>query len=171
MTISREERVSNIDSALVQMMGLLHDDGYVKVRFEREKNFHDIFSTTWAELESLGWIEDCSTQDKRLHQFTGDGWIEGLRRTQKLDDDSFQEKLVTLKTLFKSCVKGRKSDAPLSLSRCAEESGFFQRWIASVIESGLLGVKFPKEIMSVDWWPSGQRSVIRVPTTFGMEKL
>ena len=72
MTISQDERLANIDSALVQMMGLLHDDGYVKVRFEREKDFHDIYSTSWAELESYGWIEDCSTQDKRMHQITGD---------------------------------------------------------------------------------------------------
>jgi hypothetical protein len=167
MPLSREKRLANIESALMQMMGLLHEDGYVKVRFERDVDFHDILGTTWAELESFGWIEDCSTQDKRMHELTRAGWIEGLKRTGKLDS----EKLIGLKGLFKSCVKGRTEDGWLPLSRCTKETGLSERWIVSVIESGLLGEMFSDEIMDVGWWPSGQRSVIRVSTRFGMEKL
>ncbi len=171
MTISQEKRLANIESALVQVMGLLHEDGYAKVRFERDVDFHDILSTTWADIESLGWIEDCSTQDKRLLRLLGAGWIEGLRRTGNLSDDSFQEKLIALKRLFKSCLKGRTGDAWLPVSRCVKETGLSERWIVSVIESGLLEEMFPDEILDVDWWSSGQRSVIRVPIRFGMGKV
>ncbi len=173
MTLSREDRLENIDRAIQKLMTELGDCSIIMTLFTRgNHNYTDIFATTWDDIEHHGWIEtEGSTMGATVaFRITGDGWVEGLERTGQLA--AAVAKLSQLCMVAKVHVKGREEHAACHIEQLAEDSDLPRSFIENVVESGLLERQFPKRQMELRWWdPQGRPLLLRIPRSFGMERL
>ena len=174
MTISPQKRAHNIDIALRMMMEGLGDKSFSHCLFEvKDPRYSTIIRTTWAELEQSYFIqEDESTIGNIHYRLTGQGWIEGLRRTGQLRSEALRHKLIGFMTELKDEVKGRKDDQFVFVNDFAAKTKIAADWIINVVESRLLQREFLDLIVDLDWWSHNNRFyVIRIPVMFGMRRL
>jgi hypothetical protein len=175
VTISITERQNNHQFALLKMMARLGDQWVRAIKFDvLDPEFGNIFRTTWKELERKGRITESASAYGGLacYRLTGSGWIEGLRLTEKLDSHELREQMIGLRAKLKDQIKGRVNDAAVPLQQFAEETGIVECWIWNVVDSHLLSLFFPDDMVEIDWWDfDHQTRLIRVPIDFGMKRL
>ncbi|MBI3694019.1 MAG: hypothetical protein HY238_04145 [Acidobacteria bacterium] len=135
----------------------------------RRPPFDAILRTTWRELSEEGLIHAWASERYGL---TGNGWLEGLRITKRLDAPAFRQKMSQLAASLKRHVDvdGRREDAFVYLDSLAGETSLSQDFIFNAIESRLLDHEFN---MRGAYWESHHKpgTLIRVPLNFGMEPL
>jgi hypothetical protein len=172
MTLSREERLENIDLAMRRLMELLEDHFIEDINFRRpSEDFDGIYETTWAELDSRYWIRPISStlESNFYFRLTGYGWIEGLKRTNRIE--AILDILPGLCAAAKEHVKGRTSDQAVNRHQLAEAAKLDSRLVGNIVESRLLQEQFPDREMSLSWWDPTSTDFVRIPLSFGMERL
>jgi len=173
MTVSRQNRSENINKAIQTLMSELGEDSIIMTIFRRPGPEYDgILPTTWDDLEESGWIVTQSTTmgNEVRFRLTGTGWIEGLRRTGRFD--ATVAKLPQLCRAAKGRLKGREQDEHCDIGELARGSHLPRSFVENVVESALLQSQFPEKKMELRWWSSGSlRQFVRIPRSFGMERL
>jgi hypothetical protein len=178
MTISARERLANVELAMLKLMDGLGEQWIGGILFDvLDPGLQDILPTTWAYLQRKWWVtESCSTMGGHgghvRYHLTGQGWIEGLRLTGKLDSAELRDRIVQLRARLKDQVKGRAADADVFLPEFCQGTGILEGWLWNVVESKLLDHFFPSDIVDVDWWDHNSRlQLLRVPVDFGMTRM
>jgi hypothetical protein len=163
MSLSKAERLENIDQALLAILGELGDrpistawfnpSGPTFVRFPR---------TTWDDLADKSLVKPA--QDPRHYVLTGGGLAAALKLRGDVD---IPEKLGRLCAAFKRRVKGRHADAFVAPQDIEEEIGISRYWISNAVDAGLIERHFRQR--GVRWYR--RTLLIRVPAAFGHELL
>lgn len=172
MTLSREERLKNIDLAIRTLIGELGEGSIIGNAFRRPgPEYADILETTWDDMQELGWIQtETRFGGNVAFWMTGAGWIEGMKRTGQMD--TIRAMLPRLSIAAKNRIKGRQEDGCAHVAELAQESGLSREFVENAIESRLLEVEFPGKKMELPWaGPGTYKQVIRIPRSFGMEYL
>lgn len=169
VSLSKEERLRNIELALKLMLRDLGQNGIDGCLFElRSEVFKDVESTTWRQLQEMFLIERMDTMGNPACRLTGAGWRVALDMVWEDNKQVLQDALSKLAAALKDAVKGREEDAFVSLHSVASTCGLPENWVYNAIESRLLEHKFN---MKGAYWYENRPPLIRVPLDFGLEPL
>jgi len=172
MTVSPARRLKDQATALSLMASEIGDQDYQLERTfwsEDAPEFTALVSTTWDELEQQGLVHQHATFSKvRRFYLTHAGWIAGLQAAGLFNTPEQRERCILLIQYFKRQVKGRQDAATLTRTDLQHDQQPFG-WLLNVVQSDLLQLLFPEQQMHVDW--DEQHSVVRIPATFGMQRL
>jgi|SRR5579872_138387 len=169
MSLSREERIANLEYALKVFVRDVNDNWIRHVHITPGGDEYDvIFETTWKELISRIFLEELSMPGYFF--LTGHGWLTGLELLGRKTDKDFRERVGRLFKTFKDEVKGRHEDAFIFIEDAATRSGLPTGLIANVIESKMCEYWFG---MHGAHWESykGRGCGIIIPLNFGLELL
>jgi hypothetical protein len=167
MSISKEERLSNLRLALTLFVEQLGDEYYKKSLIGRnDKDFDRIFSTTWQELIDKGYLR--SVANGFFLELTAMGWREGLKLAGKLEDTVFIASLGRISKALKDRVKGREQGDLVIVQEIADTAQVPIGLVRSVIDSKLLMHRFNQVTAK---WANSQDDwhLIEVPTNFGLD--
>ena len=173
MSVSQVGQCKDVDAALRLLANTVGDRCFIFCLFaSSDPKLSAISRSTWGELVRRGLIEKHgSTGDQISYRLTGSGWLAGLDRTGKLNDPALHRQLVRLRSQIKKHMNGRQSDTPVYPASIIIDAEVSPEWFVNVIESGLLDIHFPREVMGVGWWSGNNRiRLIRVPANFGRPK-
>src|SRR5690242_1995521 len=99
MSLSRAQRLANLEYALKLFVRDVGDQYYRNVWFTPEGDEYDqIFPTTWNELEEQGYAKHV-VHDR--YKLTGYGWLAGLELSGLLESLEFKARLGTIAKAFK----------------------------------------------------------------------
>jgi hypothetical protein len=167
MTIGRTKRESNQLDALRLMLREL-GFGSIQVTFfdATATPFSDaIFRTTWAELESQGYV--LRTGESR-YRLSARGWLVALEADGI--GQEFRDQYGRIVGALKRHVKGRTADAVATLSDIANASGEPKGLIFNIIDSRATTSLNSGRVGAI--WVENERGVlIDIPVNFGSEPL
>ncbi|HTR39866.1 MAG TPA: hypothetical protein VMH80_28530 [Bryobacteraceae bacterium] len=171
MSLSREQRLENVDLALELMLQTLGDNAIDTVIFELGSDkFTQVQPTTWKELEDRCLIKRMDAIGHPMCQFTGDGWLAAIELAPKHVKALNEERLSRLAAALKDEVKGRDEDGYVYLNSLAASSELPENWIYNAIEARLLEHWFNRK--GANWYgPRGGSPLIHIPVDFGLEPL
>jgi len=111
MSLSREQRLDNMEYALRLFMETLGDHCFYDTLFVKEdKEYEGVHATTWADLEAKYWIElsQASTFQNTRYRLKAIGWITGIDLTEIRNSPAFKSQMSRLAATLKSYMKDRK---------------------------------------------------------------
>ena len=169
MSLSKQERLENLDLAITLMMSELGEQDVCSVYFDIDGNSSkNIFPTTWQQLENDGYIERHDTLTSNGCRLTGSGWLEGLKLTGKLGDPELTVQIGRIMAALKTSIDGRNAPAFVSPESIAEQADVSYGLVFNVIDSRFIYIILNRH--DADW--EGQRgNIIKVPIDFGLEPL
>jgi hypothetical protein len=168
MTLSKEARLDNMHLALRLMMAELGEQAIDKGLFDpTQPPFDQVYPTTWQELNDRGLIETHHFIGAVNYELTGEGWLQGLISTRRVQDPTFVRRLEQLSAAMKAQVKGRHYDAFVYIDSLAAAAGLSVDFVFNAVESHLLRRHFRRK--DAGWEYAGR--LIRIPLDFGMEPL
>jgi hypothetical protein len=163
MTLSKRDRLNNIDLALRLMMDGLEEPYEWQEHDARSAKFAAVHRTTWQELDRCGMLK-ARTFDR--YELTGPGWIAGLKATGRIQDPEFKKKVGCLAAAIKAKVKGRAGPGFADRAELARETGLSEFFIYDAIDSGLLCEIFGR--IGATWALEDQmKNSIDIPPDFG----
>jgi len=166
MSLSPKDRQENTNSALILMLQELGEGSIGLRRFDpTSPAFAGIYPTTWKELEDQSWVEPCPTLDRRFCKLTPEGWRVAIDLVWNADP-MFQDRLAKIAAALKARVKGRDTDALVSVESLAAETSIPANWILNAINSRLLEYRFRKR--GAYWVGNSPNMTILVPVNFGL---
>ena len=169
MSLSREERLKNIDLALTLMLRELGDRAFTNALFRIGlRPFEDVHPTTWQELVRRGLITKSDTILGSFCELTGDGWRAALELAWLKHGEILQQTLSKVAAALKDQVKGRHEDAVVSLDNIVTASGVPENLVFNIIESRLLDHWCN---MKGACWYQGRPPLVHIPLEFGLEPL
>lgn len=166
MTLSRDNRLKNMENALKLMLGRLGDRGMYAEFFDpQDPAFSEIYSTTWQELESRGLVRGHHMMQTDSFELRGPGWLVAMSLTGKLETPEFQERFGRLSAALKRQVDGRRQKQVTTVASLAKDTGIAADWIYNVIKSNVwqqqnrVGAEFD------------EHELVWIPIDFNMEPL
>jgi hypothetical protein len=154
MTLSKRDRLNNIDLALRLMMDGLEEPYEWQEHDARSAKFAAVHRTTWQELDRCGMLK-ARTFDR--YELTGPG---------RIQDPEFKKKVGCLAAAIKAKVKGRAGPGFADRAELARETGLSEFFIYDAIDSGLLCEIFGR--IGATWALEDQmKNSIDIPPDFG----
>jgi len=168
MTISREDRIKDANTALTLLLQSLGEQALIERAFDTTADpFRQINTTTWFYLEKKGWTR--THDNRRYSRLTGAGWLKAIRLIGLANDRIFLANVGKLMAALKVVVKGRKGDYQANILDMAKSSTLSPEFIVNIIESHFISEELRKH--GVEWYPGYPQSLIWIPVDFGMELL
>jgi hypothetical protein len=148
MTYSVSDRRQNLELAARLMSELIGARCVSRVALDPESvPLRDIYPTTWTWMLEEQWIKYTGWKGHQQYHATGYGWRRCITLTGS--PTGFEADLVLLKRALQSFVKGRSPNAAfVGVEELATKSGLPEGWIANVLDSGALGIRFPNHTYS-----------------------
>jgi hypothetical protein len=166
MSLSKSERLQNVDEALRKFLLALGDKGITLRLNPNHEWFLNIHPTTWKHLVDRRLVRPHPTTTSMAYEMTGAGWKEALRIAGHLETPEFKSRLGELLGAFKGRVKGRTSEDFVHPA-FAEGAGLSPGWVSNVVDAQLIEHCFRRR--GVTWYARLQ--LIRVPVDVGLELL
>ena len=137
MTISTDDRLKNLQTALVVMKDKLGDRATYREVFDSEAEaFEEIYPTTWKDLEERGLVKGVPAwKGSTLYQLTGLGWLRAISSNGEIETPEFEQKLGRLSAALKARVKGRHQEAAATIDELAQETALPEDWIYNIVDS------------------------------------
>lgn len=170
MSLSKTERLKNIELALQLMMGELGEHGINELSFEIDKPpYEDIYPTTWQHLEDEYLIERFDTMGVRHCGLTGHGWMEGFRVVGRLETEETKAKVGRAMAEMKKSVEGRGEKAFENVESIAARAAVPRGFICNIIEGRYIETVLNRK--GAEWVSDGRGRMVEIPVDFGMEFL
>jgi hypothetical protein len=155
MTLSKKQRLDNIEQALRMMAGRLGDRAVYRQSFKPdEPELAGVEETSWKELEARGLIHGTHTFTSDHYQLTGLGWFVAMELDDKCDTPEFQDKFGKLSSKLKSYVKGRREKAVTTVDALVDDVDLSQDFIYNVIKADVWQHKYNRVGAEFDGMPS-----------------
>lgn len=171
MSVSDADRRQDKQRTLCQMLAAVGDRYLIEVAVApADKEFEDVFSTTWRELLDDGLVDDeFSSFGSPAFRLTAAGWLRAMLVSGTADTPECRDRCTRLARALKSIVKGRGShyDELTTEHEVAAAADLPVGWVFNAIKSRLLGVVFPQD----RWDATIDKRTIRVSPTFGLNHL
>jgi hypothetical protein len=106
-----------------------------EAHLKKSPGFEAILSTTWKALEDNRYIRWFNLWH---FQITSDGWIELLRATGTLCDDTMKKHLGRLSKALKDRLDGRNEPVLVQTHVIVNEAGLPEYWVVNAIHSHLI---------------------------------
>lgn len=173
VTLSNKDREADIEKALRLMLDELGSRALDAVDINTTSvPFDGVLRTTWRELLQQGLVELVGRWNSaEVYAITGQGWLQALRITGRIDDPAFRGQMFTLKARLQAAVKSRHLDVRLYTDEFAAASGLSEDFVYNAIESELLDNE--RNIHGAYWdlINAKRGQLIVVPVQFGLPRL
>ena len=170
MTLSRQDRVENLQAAVARLLDELGERAIDTVYFDpRNPSLANVIATTWKELVRQNVLREEGTLAGVDYRFTGDGWYVAMQTTGRAANQSFVGSLSKISAALKDSVKGRQEDGFVYADSLATECNLSIDLVYNIIESGAIEKEFGG--VGATWADRQRGRLIRVPLDFGMKPL
>jgi hypothetical protein len=170
MPLPTEERLENINKALIIMLDELKDEPVWAREFEPDKPiFKDIFKTTWPDMEDGSMLKPQHTLACKRYALTGYGWYRAMELMWPHQKSCLEPLLGKLMATFKSHVDGRDEDAWVDCDDIAREADIAYGFVYNVVESNF--IEYHLEKKGVQWYEGRSGHTIEIPSRFGLPLL
>lgn len=167
MTLSKENRLQNMEQALRLMLGRLGDRAMYKEFFNPEDPiFTEVYPTSWKELEDRGLVRAHRTYTSVSYELRGTGWFCAMGIDDLFDTPAFEERFGKLSAAIKNHVRGRHEKQITSVGQLVEETGLAEDWIYNIIKAKVWKHQYNRVGAEYD-----SDDVIWIPIDFNMPPL
>jgi len=168
MSISRKQRIENMDNALLLFFEAIGPQS-LRMFFinRRDARYEDVLPTTWIDLVEQGYISD--SRMRPFDVLTTKGWTACLRLKGILGSPQFDKILGTLCASLKGHLDGRGQSVLVNVVTVANNTKIPEAMISNIIDARLIELLLNRR--GVDWQPKMEGKLIIVPGNFGHERL
>lgn len=136
----------------------------------RDTAFSEVAGSSFAALAERGWLTYDGVIGEPSYSLTPAGWLEGLRRSRRLESDLLRGRCQRVVQALRGRLKHDNRSSPLGVSArpdvIATEADVPLPWLLNALDSGLFQAVFPQQQMHVTY----ERKLIRIPPTFGFPR-
>lgn len=164
MTLSPNERLNNLNEALIALLNHLGNNPFIAF-FIEPMHYPDVFPTTWKELVDSVFIKDLG-MNVRMYRFTRFGYIEALKQSGRSDQPQFREGLGNICRVLKYSLKGRTDFGHVVFQDLVRESGVSEAFAHNALDADLI-----RHILGRNGAEWDGEHLVRVPIDFGQTPL